>query len=147
MTNLEIRTPCQRRTGDYTLTQLQSIKADPDNVEEYFAECEQYRLNGVSHPFFWDWPLSCPSRFLTPECLHYWHHFFWDHDLRWCTNALGARELDFCFSVLPLITGIRHFGQGVTQLKQIGGRTQQDAQQYIIVVLFGFPDADVLTAI
>ncbi|KAF8132935.1 hypothetical protein EV363DRAFT_1449123 [Boletus edulis] len=126
--------------------QLQSIKV-ADNVEEYFAKCEQYRLNGVSHPFFWDWPLSCPSRFLTPECLHYWHRFFWDHDLKWCINALGARELDFRFSVLPPITGICHFGQGVTQLKQIGRRTQRDTQRYIIVVLFGFPDADVLTAI
>ncbi|KAF8414372.1 hypothetical protein L210DRAFT_3730324 [Boletus edulis BED1] len=52
--------PCQRRTGDYTLTQLQSIKVDPDNVEEYFAECEQYRLNGVSHPFFWTGPFLAP---------------------------------------------------------------------------------------
>ncbi|KAF8425368.1 hypothetical protein L210DRAFT_3421346 [Boletus edulis BED1] len=130
-----------------TMTQLQSINADPADVEAYFKECEKYRLSGVSHPFFWDWPLSCPSRFLTPECLHHWHRFFWDHDLGWCIEALGSRELNFRFSVLPPVTGVRHFSQGVTQLKQITGRMQRNAQRYIVVVLAGFPDARVVTAI
>ncbi|KAG6369929.1 hypothetical protein JVT61DRAFT_13313 [Boletus reticuloceps] len=115
---------CQIRKGALTLTQLQSINADPADVEAYFKECEKYRLSGVSHPFFRDWPLSCPSRFLTPECLHHWHHFFWDHDLGWCIEALGSRELDFHFSVLLPVTSVHHFSQGVTQLKQVTGRTQ-----------------------
>ncbi|KAF8415444.1 hypothetical protein L210DRAFT_3431490 [Boletus edulis BED1] len=110
-------------------------------------QCEKYCLSGVSHPFFRDWPLSCPSRFLTPECLHHWHRFFWDHDLGWCIEALGSRELNFRFSVLPPITGVRHFSQGVTQLKQITGRMQRNTQRYIVVVLAGFPDARVVTAI
>lgn len=139
--------PHPRRTGAHTLIQLQSITADPENVEEYFAESKEYRLNGVSHPFWRDWPLSCPSRFLTPECLHYWHRFFWDHDLKWCANALGDRELDFRFSIVPPITGLRHFSQGVTRLKQVTGRTQRDAQRYIVAVLSGYPRASVLTAI
>jgi hypothetical protein len=139
--------PHPRRTGAHTLARLQSIEADPNDVEEYFAESKQHRLNGVSHPFWRDWALSCPSQFLTPECLHYWHRFFWDHDIKWCTNALGAGELDFRFSILPLITGIRHFSQGVTRLKQVTGRTQRDAQRYIVVVLSGFRNANVVTAI
>ncbi|KAG6373014.1 hypothetical protein JVT61DRAFT_7067 [Boletus reticuloceps] len=139
--------PCQTRTGAHTLAQLQSLQTDPADVEGYFNECEQYRLSGVSHPFFRDWALSCPARFLTPECLHYWHRFFWDHDLRWCKQALGACELDFRFSVLPPTVGLGHFNQGVTQLKQITGRVQRDAQRYIVVVLSGFPDASVVTAI
>ncbi|KAF8550600.1 hypothetical protein OG21DRAFT_1525023 [Imleria badia] len=123
--------------------------ADAANVmvEEYFGTCEQYRLSGISHPFFWDWPLSCPARFLTPECLHYWHRFFWDHNLQWCKHALGARELDFRFSILPPITGLHHFSEGVTQLKQVTGRTHRDAQRYIIVVLSGYCDTHVVTAI
>ncbi|KAF8547550.1 hypothetical protein OG21DRAFT_1490136 [Imleria badia] len=129
------------------MTQLQSLETDPAAIERYFAKCEHYRLSGVSHPFFRDWPLSCPSRFLTPEALHHWHRFFWDHNLGWCIEALGSRELDFRFSVLPPITGVHHFSQGVTQLKQITGRTQRNAQRYIVVVLAGFPDARVVTAI
>ncbi|KAF8122006.1 hypothetical protein EV363DRAFT_1405252 [Boletus edulis] len=138
---------CETRTGALTMTQLQSLETDPAAVERYFAECERYRLSGVSHPFFRDWPLSCPSRFLTPEALHHWHRFFWDHELRWCIEALGAGELDFCFSVLPLVTGLRHFSHGVTKLKQVTGRTQRDAQRYIVVVLSGFPDTNVVAAI
>ncbi|KAF8121509.1 hypothetical protein EV363DRAFT_1457483 [Boletus edulis] len=129
------------------MTQLQSLETDPAAVERYFAECERYRLSGVSHPFFRDWPLSCPSRFLTPEALHHWHHFFWDHELQWCIEALGAGELDFRFSVLPLVTGLRHFSHGVTKLKQVTGRTQRDAQRYIVVVLSSFPDTNIVAAI
>ena len=38
--------PCQ--TGASTLTQLQLITVDPDNIEEYFTACKQFRLNSVS---------------------------------------------------------------------------------------------------
>ncbi|KAF8422823.1 hypothetical protein L210DRAFT_3423035, partial [Boletus edulis BED1] len=67
---------CQTRTGTLTMTQLQSLETDPAAVERYFTECECYCLSGVSHLFFWDWLLSCPSRFLIPEALHHWHRFF-----------------------------------------------------------------------
>ena len=83
--------------GADALTQLQSITVDSDNIEEYFTACEQFRLSGVSYPFFRNWALSCPSQFLTPECLHYWHHFFWDHDLEWCKNALVNLNWTFIF--------------------------------------------------
>ncbi|KAF8422163.1 hypothetical protein L210DRAFT_3654221 [Boletus edulis BED1] len=129
------------------MTQLQSLETDPAAVKRYFADCERYRLSGVSHPFFRDWPLSCPSRFLTPKALHHWHRFFWDHELWWCIEALGAGELDFRFSVLPLVTGLHHFSHGVTKLKQVTERTQRDAQQYIVVVLSSFPDTNVIAAI
>ncbi|KAI6017620.1 hypothetical protein BKA83DRAFT_4059004 [Pisolithus microcarpus] len=77
------------------LAQLTSIKCDVLDVDQYFAACEHFHLNGVSHPFWRDWPLAEPSRFLTPESLHEWHHQFWDHDVHWCKHALGATELDF----------------------------------------------------
>ena len=82
-------------TAALTLSQLTSIQCDPQDISQYFAACESFRLSGVSLPFFCDWPLSDPSQFFTPEALHYWHHLFWDHDVRWCIQALGAAELDF----------------------------------------------------
>lgn len=132
-----------------TLMQLGSVMVDPGNItiKDYFNACEQYHLSGVSHLFFQDWLLSCPAQFLTPECLHYWHWFFWDHDLQWCKHALSAHKLDFHFSVLPPITSLCHFGEGVTQLKQVTGRTHWDAQQYIVVVLSSYPHANIVTAI
>ncbi|KAI5982061.1 hypothetical protein EDD15DRAFT_2378525 [Pisolithus albus] len=135
------------RTAATTLAQLASIECDVLDVDQYFAACERFRLNGVSHPFWRDWPLAEPSEFLTPESLHEWHRQFWDHNVRWCKHALGATELDFRFSIIPRITGIAHFPNGITKLKQVGGRAQRDIQRYIVVVIAGAADADVVIAI
>ncbi|KAI5984167.1 hypothetical protein EDD15DRAFT_2375560 [Pisolithus albus] len=135
------------RTAATTLAQLASIECDVLDVDQYFAACERFRLNGVSHPFWRDWPLAEPSKFLTPESLHEWHRQFWDHDVRWCKHTLGATELDFRFSIIPRITGIAHFPNGITKLKQVGGRAQRDIQRYIVVVIAGAADADVVIAI
>ncbi|KAI5994462.1 hypothetical protein EDD15DRAFT_2366590 [Pisolithus albus] len=135
------------RTATTTLAQLSSIECDVLNVDQYFAACEPFRLSGVSHPFWRDWLLAEPSEFLTPESLHEWHRQFWDHDVRWCKQALGAAELDFRFSIIPRITGIPHFSNGITKLKQVGGRVQRDVQRYIIVVITGATDPDVIIAI
>ncbi|KAI6004712.1 hypothetical protein EDD15DRAFT_2384724 [Pisolithus albus] len=93
-----------------TLAQLASIECDVLNVDQYFAACERFRLNGVSHPFWRDWPLAEPSEFLTPESLHEWHRQFWDHDVRWCKHAWA------------------HFPNGIT-------KAQRDIQRYIVVVI------------
>ncbi|KAI6116476.1 hypothetical protein F5141DRAFT_1213066 [Pisolithus sp. B1] len=106
-------------TAALTLTQLQSIQCNVNEVEWYFATCEDFRLSGISHPFWHDWLYADPSQFLTPEALHYWHRQFWDHDMQWCKHALGAVELDFRFSVLPPIAGFCHFNQGMMKLKQV----------------------------
>lgn len=125
------------RTASITLKQLQSIelKADPWDLECYFKEAKEYRLNGVHRPFWADWPLSDPSIFLTPEPLHHWHKQFWDHDVKWCINVLGAAELDFRFSVLHPHTGMRHFKEGISSVKQVTGREHRDIQRYIIGVI------------
>ncbi|KAI6019356.1 hypothetical protein BKA83DRAFT_4057137 [Pisolithus microcarpus] len=133
--------------GNETLCQLGSIRCDPDDVEAYFDACARFRLSGVSHPFWCNWPLSDPHRFLTPECLHHWHRMSWDHDVKWCRCALGAGELDFRFSLLPPITGLRQFKSGITKLKQVGGRTQRDVQRYLVVVIAGSAHANVVAAV
>ncbi|KAI6004202.1 hypothetical protein EDD15DRAFT_2360508 [Pisolithus albus] len=135
------------RTGEETLRQLGSIRCDPDDVEAYFDTCARFRLSGVSHPFWHNWPLSDPHRFLTPECLHHWHRMSWDHDVKWCRRALGAGELDFRFSLLPPITGLRQFKSGITKLKQVGGRTQRDVQRYLVVVIAGAAHPNVVAAV
>ncbi|KAI6094882.1 hypothetical protein F5141DRAFT_1014438 [Pisolithus sp. B1] len=91
------------RTVTTTLMQLSSIKCDILDVDQYFAACEPFRLSSVSHPFWRNWLLAEPSKFLTPKSLHEWHYQFWDHDVCWCKQALGAAELDFQFSIIPHI--------------------------------------------
>ena len=128
--------PCTALT---TLTQLAavSLKADPSDIEAYFLEAQKFRLSGVDMPFWRNYPLSCPSRFLTPEMLHIFHKKFWDHDCKWCINALGTAEIDFRFSVLQPVIGLRHFKGGISSLKQVTGRTHQDVQHFIVGVITG----------
>ncbi|KAF8415527.1 hypothetical protein L210DRAFT_3616586 [Boletus edulis BED1] len=135
------------RTASLTKRQLKTVEHLALHIEEFFAACEDFRLNGVSFPFWGNWRFATPSRFLTPEPLHYWHRESWDHDVKWCRIALGDRETDFRFSVVPNITGLRHFNNGITKLKQVGGRTQRDVQRYLVVVIAGGATPGVVTAI
>ncbi|KAF8553694.1 hypothetical protein OG21DRAFT_1485200 [Imleria badia] len=118
----------ESRTAAITLSQLRSIDCNPLSVEEYFAACTLFRLSGVSHLYLRDWPFAEPSRFFTPETLHHGHGEFWDHNIQWCIHGLGKAEIDFRFSIIPRITGLRQFPTSITDLKQVCGRTKRDVQ-------------------
>lgn len=137
------------RTASTTLAQLQVIesKANPWNLDAYIAASANFRLNGVHRPFWRNYPLSDPSSFLTPEPLHHWHKQFWDHDAKWCINAIGGSELDFRFSVLHPHAGFRHFKEGISSLKQVTGREHRDVQRYIVSVIAGATSPQVVIAI
>ncbi|KAF9035863.1 hypothetical protein BJ165DRAFT_1355211, partial [Panaeolus papilionaceus] len=120
---------------------------DEWDLEAYEKESMKHRLNGVHQPFWRDWDLSNPAVFLTSEPLHHWHRMFWDHDAKWCINAVGAGEIDFRFSILQRHTGYRHFKEGISSLKQVTGRDQRDIQRYIIPVAAGAVSANFMTAI
>ncbi|KAF5329324.1 hypothetical protein D9619_008912 [Psilocybe cf. subviscida] len=138
------------RTAIHTLTALHNIRTtvDPSDFELYHKVAFQdHRLNGVDKLCWSDWPQSDPSVFLTPEPLHHWHKAFGDHDLRWCINMLGAAEIDFRFSILHPLTGVRHFHEGVSCVKQVTGREHRDIQSHIVgVIAEGIPK-DCLIAI
>jgi Plavaka transposase len=127
----------ESRTPSITLENLQAVEevVDPWDLEGYVKEMMKYRLNGVHRPFWRDWPLADPSIFLTSEPLHHWHKQFWDHDVKWCMNAVGKPEFDFRFAVLHPQTGFRHFKEGISSLKQVTGREHRDVQRYIVSVI------------
>ena len=137
------------RTGSTTLAQLHVVRsrADPQDIEAFFREAQKFRLNGVYEPFWRNLLLSCPSRFLTPEVLHYLHKMFWDHDVKWCVNAVGASELDFRFSVLQPIAGFRHYKGSISKLKQVTGSVHRDLQRYLIGVIAGVLSSDFVIAL
>ena len=137
------------RTAEITLSQLESILAmcDAIDVAAFVTASEIFQLIGVSHPYWRNWLRAQPPEFLTPEGLHEWHREFFDHDVCWCTQALGADELDFRFSIIPLITGLRHFADGITKLKQVTGRAQRDIQRYIVVAIAGATVPEVVIAV
>ncbi|PPQ98093.1 hypothetical protein CVT26_003263 [Gymnopilus dilepis] len=139
----------EARTASKTLTQLLQIETtvDPWELGTYVAEAMNYRLNGVHRPFWRDFPLSDPSIFLTSEPLHHWHKQFFDHDCKWCVNAVGPAEIDFRFSVLHWHIGYRHFKEGISKLKQVTGREQRDIQRYIVAVISQAVSPEFLVAI
>ena len=137
------------RTAASTIDQLIKVETTihPWQLELYIPEAMKYRLNGVHRPFWRDYPLSDPSTFLTPEPLHHWHKAFWDHDTKWCINALGGAEIDFRFSVLHPHTAFRQFKEGISSLKQVTGQEHRDVQQYIVPVIASAVSKDFLKAI
>lgn len=135
------------RTRGITLAHIGSIDTDPDDLAAFFNACADYRLNGVHLPFWRDWLLSEPPRFLPPEVLHLFHRSWYDHDAAWCINIVGTDEIDFRFSVLQPITGHRHFSAGITSLKQVTGKIQRDLQRYMIAVIAGAAPAGVIRAV
>ena len=134
-------------TAELTLSQLHSIKDLESDLEAYFKACEPHRLSRVARFFWHDWPLAEPSQFLTSEPLHYWYRECWDHNVHWCRFALSDAEIDFCFSVLPKITGVCHFRHGITKLKQVSEQIQRDVQRYLIAIIAGSIDADVVIVV
>ncbi|KAJ3751645.1 hypothetical protein EV360DRAFT_76046 [Lentinula raphanica] len=90
---------------------------------------------------------SDPSEFLQPEILHHWHKFFFDHDLKWCINVVGAEEIDFRYSPVQKRQGFRIFPEGISRLKQVTGRDQREIQRYIVAVITGATSNRFLLAI
>ncbi|KAJ7128227.1 hypothetical protein C8R43DRAFT_897203 [Mycena crocata] len=119
----------------YCYTPLVSYIIDPDeDVVAYATEAKKLGLSGVDKPFWRDTAWS-PPQFLTTEILHHWHRGSWDHDVKWCKEALGASELDYRFSVLRPHTGFRHFNQGISKLKQVTGTDQRNVQRHLVCVI------------
>ncbi|KAF9029704.1 hypothetical protein BDZ89DRAFT_1132820 [Hymenopellis radicata] len=140
------------RDGRTTLLNIAEVasRIDPERrVEDFMKECKKlYRLNGVHKPFWRDWNLSDdPARFLTPEPLHHWHKQFFDHDLHWARRIVGDDEIDFRFSVLPIKVGYRHFGEGISKLKQCTGREHREMERHLIVIIADAAPKDTVRAI
>jgi Plavaka transposase len=137
------------RTASTSLAQLHALEEtlNPWDLVSYVKAAKKRRLNGVHRPFYRDWPLSDPSKFLTPEPLHHWHKMFWDHDAKWCICILGGAEIDFRFSILHPHTGFRQFHEGISKLKQVTGREHRDIQRYIVPVIADAVPKDFLISI
>ncbi|KAI6095521.1 hypothetical protein F5141DRAFT_1068278 [Pisolithus sp. B1] len=71
----------------------------------------------------------------------------YNHNVTWCIHAIGPTEIDFCFSILQPITNHWHFAAGITELKQVTGRTQHDLQHYMISVITGAAPAALVQAV
>ena len=143
-------TPAPPRLRQQTLDAIKQActACDPcDNIAAFHKVCLMLRLSGVVQPFWEDWGDACPSRFLTPDALHAWHKFFFDHCVHWVINIMGGEELDRRLSVLQPHVGTRNWPDGISKLKQTGGRDHQEIERLLAVVAAGAIPGDVLCAI
>ena len=126
-------------TGSHTLDSIHKVlkKYSPQDYKQFLKIIKALYLNGVIELFWVDWPLSCPSHFLHSEPLHHFHHFCWDHDVKWCIAVVTALEIDFCFSLLQPTVGYRSFEDGISKLKQVTGRDHHAIQCYIVGIIAG----------
>ena len=111
------------RTRNYTLHQIMQVclQTYPQFIPAFLKTCQPFGLNGVHQPFWRDWGDANPSHFLTPDALHAWHKFIFDHALKWVVNIMGGDELHQCMSAIQPHVGIRHWRNGISKLKQITG--------------------------
>lgn len=137
------------RTGSTTLMTIRVVcaKQDPPDYKVFLKSVKELGLNGVTSPFWRDWPLSDPASFLHPEPLHHFHRFAWDHDAQWCIAVVGAQEIDFRFSLVQTMVGYRSFEDGLSKLKQVTGRDHRAAQRYLIGVIAGAVPSRFLSAV
>src|SRR6202042_3235588 len=131
--------PHPRRTRELTLSRIAQacMAADPTAIPQFLKECDPLGLNGVHQPFWRSWGNACPSKFLTPDALHQWHKFSFDHILKWVINIMGGDELDRRMAALQPRVGERHWANGISKLKQCTGREHRDFQKLIVAVTAG----------
>ncbi|KAG1749361.1 hypothetical protein EDB19DRAFT_1893663 [Suillus lakei] len=82
--------------------------SDPCDIASFYKTCQALHLNGVVEPYWKDWGHACPSFFLTPDGLHQWDKFYFDHPINWSINIMGGAELDRQLSALQPHVGARH---------------------------------------
>lgn len=138
-----------RRTRNDTLVDIAIAcsNADPIDLPAFIKTSSLLGLNGVHQPFWRDWGAADPSQFLTPDALHQWHKFFFDHVVKWVINMIGGEELDRRMAALQPRVGVRHWPNGVSKLKQCTGREHRDLEKILVVCAAGAIEEDSLRAI
>ncbi|KAI6001511.1 hypothetical protein EDC04DRAFT_2908687 [Pisolithus marmoratus] len=110
---------------------------DPFTYENFIKVIRALHLNSVIEPVWKGWLLSEPSDFITPEPLHHFHRFSWDHDTKWCITATEVAEFDYHFSLLQTLVRNHAFEDGISKLKQDTGCDHCAVQHYIVGIIAG----------
>lgn len=143
--------PHARRTRDHTLDNITRARLDagpdPANFPGFVKEAAKYGLIAVQEPFWAKWGQADPSLFLTPDALHAWHKFFFDHILTGAINMVGGAELDRRMASLQPLVGVRHWPNGVSTLKQLTGKERRNLEKILVACIAGAVPPNVLRAI
>ncbi|KAG9097565.1 hypothetical protein FRC07_010779, partial [Ceratobasidium sp. 392] len=116
------------RTRADVLKTLKKIKEDyrkawgrSPSLEEYLNLAGEKHLNGVNKPFWKSIPGLDIFHILSPDLLHGFHKFFYDHIYRFNCTGMGLDEYDARIRLQPQFSGDRAFLHGVSHISQMTG--------------------------
>ncbi|KAF7969079.1 hypothetical protein HWV62_28378 [Athelia sp. TMB] len=142
--------PHERRTRQHTLDNFIRARyaaGATADLPAFVKAAASYGLIAVLEPFWATWGSAEPSLFLTPDILHAWHKFFFDHVVSWAINMVTGPELDRRMACLQPLVGVRHWPNGVSTLKQLTGKEHRDLEKLLVPCIAGAVPSNVLASV
>ncbi|KAI6106268.1 hypothetical protein EDD16DRAFT_1695558 [Pisolithus croceorrhizus] len=105
-------------------------------------------LRPIFSPFWADLPHANIFTAITSDILHQLHQgIFKDHFKKWCITLVGKQNFDAHFRAMPAFSGLRHFKEGISKVKQWTGTDHKQVQRIFLAALVGTaPHLDVIKA-
>ncbi|KAG9121667.1 hypothetical protein FRC07_002288 [Ceratobasidium sp. 392] len=89
-------------------------------------------------PFWADLPYVDIFNCIAPDMLHQLNKgIFGDHIVKWCRSIMGKQEVDRRIKGTPRFSGLRHFTQGISVLKQWTGTEWKTLAKIFLPALAG----------
>ncbi|KAG8707269.1 hypothetical protein FRC09_001928 [Ceratobasidium sp. 395] len=116
------------RTQDEVINRIETIKEvyrasynRPMPLEEFLNESSKHHLNGVDRPFWEHLPNLDIFKALSPDLLHGFHKFFFDHIHKWDLAGVGRDKYNARVKSQVHFSGDRAFPKGILHISQMTG--------------------------
>jgi hypothetical protein len=124
-------------------THVLQAQASGEYPPEFVAE----GLRPVFSPFWANLPHSDIFTCITSDILHQLHQgIIKDHLKKWCMAIVGKKMFDSRFQAMPFHPGLRHWKDGISNVKQWTGADHKQLQRTFVTALIGSPNHDIIQA-
>ncbi|KAI6127321.1 hypothetical protein F5141DRAFT_1186419 [Pisolithus sp. B1] len=109
---------------------------------------EVFGLQPIFSPFWADLPHADIFTVIASDILHQLHQgIFKDHFKKWCMVLMGKQDFNAHFHAMPVFSGLHHFKEGISKVKQWTGADHKQVQHIFLTALIGTaPHPDVIKA-
>jgi hypothetical protein len=111
------------------------------SLEEFVKLSGEQHLNGVDKPFWKTLPRLNIFEALSPDLLHGFHKFFYDHIYRFNLTAMGEGEYDARVHSQLRFAGDRNFLHGVSHISQMTGIEHRMLERTHLPIIANAPGA------